>query len=266
MPRQGNGRGRALRGLVMKKQVGRNAKNVAIVLAGGLGQRMGASIEVPKQFYKLTDKPLLIHTLEIFQNHPEIDSICVVCLESWEQYLRGCLDCFGIAKTRWIVPAGKVRQESIWNGLNALADYCADDDIVVVHDGVRPFIGGDVISANIQAVRSHGSAMTSIRSSDSLLIGDDSGNSSRAVDRNTVFLVQTPQSYRYRRGMDAYREAYRRGIEASINCCELFVTLGQSVHLVPGLKTNIKLTTAEDIDFLHALHAIYRNNGHHDDC
>jgi 2-C-methyl-D-erythritol 4-phosphate cytidylyltransferase len=240
-------------------------KTIALILAGGLGHRMGTSIEIPKQFYKLTDKPLLIHTLEIFENHPQIEAICVVLLEGWEPYLRDCLDNFGIQKVRWIVAGGSMRQESVFNGLAALKDHCSPDDVVIVHDGVRPFIGADVITANIEAVKEFGSAMTSIRSSDSLLVSHDSTDSSEALDRDSIFLVQTPQSYRYGRGLDAYEEARRRGIENSINCCELFITLGQKVHLVPGLKTNTKLTTAEDIDFLHALHAIYRRDNGHDE-
>ena len=251
----------------MEKTVANGTQNIALILAGGLGQRMGTSIEIPKQFYKLSEKPLLIHTLDVFENHPAIDAICVVCLESWEPYLRGCLEHFGIQRVRWIAPAGSVRQDSVRNGLEVLRKDCSRNDIIIVHDGVRPFVSIDVISANIRAVEEHGSAMTSIRSTDSLLIGDGNSNdSSRVLARDSIFLVQTPQSYRYGRGFDAYREAYKRGIAASINCCELFVALGQTVHMVPGLKTNIKLTTAEDIDFLHALHELYgRERIHHDE-
>lgn len=233
---------------------------VALILAGGLGNRMGKSLEMPKQFYKLTEKPLLIHTVEIFEKHPLIDQICIVCLESWEEYLRECLDAFGIKKARWIVSGGSVRQESVFNGLVALEPHCSPDDIVLVHDGVRPFIGDDLITANIEAVKEYGSAMTSNRSSDSLLISKNSADSSEALQRDSVFFVQTPQSYRLGRGLESYREAYRQGIRESINCCELFISLGQSVRLVPGLKTNIKLTTAEDIHFLHALYDIYHTS------
>lgn len=240
----------------MKKE-----RTLAVILAGGLGNRMGASLDIPKQFFRLTDKPLIVHTLEIFQKHPEIDAVCVVCLESWNAYLRGCLENFGIDKVKWIVTGGQTRHESVHNGLSAIKDFADKNDIIVIHDGVRPFIKPETISSSIQAVKEHGSAMTSIRSSDSLLISEDSVTSTQAVDRNSVFLVQTPQSYRYDRGLSAYEEAHAKGISNSINCCELFVSLGQSVHLIPGLKTNIKLTTAEDIDFLYALHALYCQEG-----
>lgn len=236
-------------------------KNVALILAGGLGSRMGMALEVPKQFYRLIDKPLLVHTLGIFDSHAAIDAVCVVCLETWETYLKECLDEFGVKKVRWIVSGGETRHASVHNGLKAVADYCADEDIIVVHDGVRPFIGDDIIFANILAAREYGSAMTSIQSGDSLLVSPDRRDSGAALARDSVFLVQTPQSYPYARGRDAYLEAERRGMPPAINCCELFISLGQAVHLVPGLKTNIKLTTAEDIHFLHALHEIYRREG-----
>lgn len=235
-------------------------KNIALVLAGGLGNRMGSSMDLPKQFYKLTDKPVIIHTLEIFQNHPEIDAICIVCIETWERYLRGCIDNFGITKVQCIVPGGNTRHESVEHGLNALKSLANPDDIVVVHDGVRPFITPGLVSTCLQHTREHGSAMTSIRSSDSLLQSDGSMTSSHALERDSIFLVQTPQCYRYQRGIGAYEEARSKGIANSINCCELFVTLGQNVHLVPGIKTNVKLTTSDDIAFLHALHAIYTKN------
>lgn len=233
------------------------SKNIAIILAGGLGSRMGGSIDVPKQFYMLKDKPILIYTLEIFERHPEIDSICVVCLPTWESYLEECAAKYGLKKIKWVTEAGDVRQESVYQGLTAIEKYADPDDVVLVHDGVRMFIGADVISNNIQTARKHGTAMTSIRNSDSLLVSDDSQFSDRAHDRDSVFMVQTPQSYRYGLGLELYRWAYEKGITSSINCCELFVTMGQRVCLVPGLKTNIKITTAEDIEFLHALHTIY---------
>lgn len=234
------------------------SRAIAVILAGGLGNRMGDSIDVPKQFYALKDKPILIHTLEIFEKHPEIDAICVVCLPSWEDYLDECVAKYGLGKVKWVTQAGEVRQRSVYNGLLALEGYAAPDDVVVVHDGVRMFIGPDVISNNIRTARECGSAMTSIRNSDSLLISRDSQFSDRAHDRDSVFMVQTPQSYLYGQGLDLYRQAYEQGITNSINCCELFITLGRRVCLVPGLKTNVKITTSEDIEFLHALHEIYR--------
>ena len=235
-------------------------KNIAIILAGGLGSRMSGSIDLPKQFYLLKNKPILIHTLEIFERHTEIDSICVVCLHTWEDHLDKCLAKYGIRKVRWVVKAGDIRQESVYNGLLALGDYADSNDVVVVHDGVRMFIGADIISNNINAARTYGTAMTSIQNSDSLLVSQDSVFSDRAHDRDSVFMVQTPQSYLYGLGLDIYRRAYARGIVNSINCCELFVRMGQRVRLVSGLKTNVKITTAEDIEFLHALHEIYNSN------
>jgi 2-C-methyl-D-erythritol 4-phosphate cytidylyltransferase len=236
-----------------------NGKNIAVILAGGTGNRMGGRINLPKQFYLLNGKPILVHTLEIFEKHPEIHGICIVCLPEWFDKLSEYVCQYKLSKVKWYAEAGKIRQQSVYNGLLAVEDVCGDDDVAVIHDGVRLFIKPALISANIQTARECGPAMTSIRNSDSLLISRDSHQSNEALERDCVFMVQTPQTYRYRFGLDIYRSAYEKGITSSINCCELFVTMGHPVFLVPGLKTNVKITTAEDIEFLHALHQIYDN-------
>ena len=233
------------------------SKAIAVILAGGLGNRMGDRLDMPKQFYPLNGKPILVHTLERFARHAEIDSICVVCLAGWEDRLRGCLREYGVAKVGWVVESGDIRQRSVYNGLLAIEGYADAGDVVVVHDGVRLFIEPGLISSGIRMAARHGDAMTSVRSSDSLVLSPDDETAGQALDRDHVYLVQTPQSYRYGLGLELYRRAYAEGITDSINCCELFVRLGRRVHLIPGLKTNIKITTGEDIEFLHALHAIY---------
>lgn len=133
-------------------QVAERSRIAAIVLAGGLGNRMGDSIDVPKQFYLLNGKPILIHTLEVFERHPEVDIVCVVCLAGREEYLRESLERFGIRKVGPIVTAGEVRQGSVYNGLKALEGVCRPDDIVIVHDGVRMFIFPELITEIINAV------------------------------------------------------------------------------------------------------------------
>lgn len=238
----------------------RGGENIGIILAGGVGNRMGGRLNLPKQFYLLNGKPILVHTLEIFENHPEVHGICIVCLPEWMDKLTDYLNQYNFSKVKWLAQAGKTRQESVYNGLLQLESHCGDNDVVVVHDGVRLFIKPSLISSNIKTAREYGPAMTAIRNSDSLLISHDSRQSNKALERDSIFMVQTPQTYRYRFGLDMYRKAYSMGITASINCCELFVSLGQGVHLVHGLKTNVKITTAEDIDFLHALHQIYDNS------
>lgn len=232
--------------------------NVALVLAGGLGLRMGQSSHLPKQFFRLADKPVLIHTLEIFQNHSEVDAIVVVYLPTWEGYLQECLNNYGISKVKWLVPGGSVRQESVYNGLCELEKHCTPKDIVLVHDGVRPFITYDLITQNIEMVKQCKNAMTATRCTDTLVLSDQGTAANQAMVRDNTYSVQTPQSYFLGYGLEKYRAAYQAGKTQTINCCELFIEMGETVNLVMGRKNNMKLTTEEDISFLKAMHQIYR--------
>ena len=112
--------------------------NVALIIAGGSGQRMNQ--EIPKQFLNVFDKPVIVYTLEGFQRHPKIDAIEVVCLAGWGEVLRAYARQFGIDKLRWVTSGGETAQESIRNGVFALREACAADDIVVIHDGIRPML------------------------------------------------------------------------------------------------------------------------------
>lgn len=231
--------------------------NVALVLAGGLGLRMGKGSSLPKQFFRLADKPVLIHTLEVFEKHSSIDAVCVVYLPTWEQYLQECLEHFEIKKAKWLVPGGDIRQKSVFNGLEIIEQNCPPDTIVLVHDGVRPFITEDVLTQNIESVKSSGNAMTGVRCTDTLITSKDGNSSDISLVRDKTFSIQTPQSYRLAEGLALYRKAYAEGKETTVNCCELFIAMGQKVHLVTGPKNNMKLTTEEDIAFLRAMHEIY---------
>lgn len=234
--------------------------NIGLILAGGLGVRMGQSSVLPKQFFELADKPILIHTLEIFERHPDIDAVCVVYLPTWEGYLEECLKAYGIKKVKWMVPGGYVRQLSVFNGLEELEKHCPEDTIVLVHDGVRPFINKEVITNNINMVKEKGNAMTATRCTDTLVSSPDGSGADAAMDRDNTFSVQTPQSYPLSYGLQLYRKAYELDMKFTINCCELFVALGETVHLVTGTRNNMKLTTEEDIAFLQAMHKIYRHD------
>lgn len=233
--------------------------NIALILAGGLGLRMNQDGEPPKQFFVLGEKPVLIHTLERFEKHSEIDAVCVVCLPTWEDYLEGLVKHFGLKKVRWIAAGGDCRQASVYNGLCALGKACSLEDIIVVHDGVRPFITSEIISQNIKTAIQYGNAMTSMRSTDTLIISHDGETAEYAMDRDSSFSVQTPQTYSLGYGLKNYRCAYEAGKTNTINCCELFIGLGETIHIVNGLKTNIKLTTRDDIAYLKFLNSIFHD-------
>lgn len=236
--------------------------NIGMILASGLGLRMGECLDLPKQFYKLADKPVLIHTVEQFERHPQVDAVCVVYLPTWEDYIQECIDKYGIQKVRFLVPGGDTRQQSTYNGLCALEKHCAPDDIILVHDGVRPFITQDIITDNIRTATEYGNAMTALRSTDTLVCAPDGRSAVAAMERDNTFTVQTPQTYPLGFGLRHYRRAYEEGRTNTINCCELFIEMGEQVYIVNGRKTNIKMTTEDDIAFLSTMHHLYmRENG-----
>lgn len=231
--------------------------NIALILAGGLGLRMNQEGEAPKQFFVLGEKPVLIHTLERFEKHPEIDAVCVVCLQTWEGYLEDLIKHFGIKKVRWIATGGDCRQASVYNGLCVLGRDCSPNDIIVVHDGVRPFITSEIISQNIKTAIQYGNAMTSMQCTDTLITSHNGKTAEYAMDRNSSYSVQTPQTYSLGYGLNHYRRAYEMGNTNTINCCELFISMGETVYIVNGRKTNIKLTTRDDIAYLKFLNSLF---------
>lgn len=235
--------------------------NIAVILSGGLGLRMNQDGELPKQFFALGEKPILLHTLECFERHPEVDAICIVCLKTWEDYLWKLIEQYKIKKVKWITAAGSVRQESVYNGLCRLEGACPGDTMVIVHDGVRPFITHEIISKNMAVAAKCGNAMTGMNSTDTLVVSDNGKTATHALERSSAFTVQTPQTYRLNYGLNLYRRAMEKGIVDSINCCELFIAMGEEIHIVNGRKTNIKLTTKDDMAYLEFLSTIF----HYDD-
>ncbi|HIU33947.1 MAG TPA: 2-C-methyl-D-erythritol 4-phosphate cytidylyltransferase, partial [Candidatus Pullichristensenella excrementigallinarum] len=169
--------------------------NVAIILAAGSGQRMGQ--EIPKQFLPVYDKPVLLYTLEGFEKHPEIDAIEVVCLDGWHDVVRAYARQFGIGKLQWIVSGGTTGQESIRNGVFALEGICGQDDIVVIHDGIRPLVDESVLSDVIDTCRKYGNGVTSLPYNEQIFVVDDEISTVRYIPRETLRRVSTPQAYRF---------------------------------------------------------------------
>ena len=145
--------------------------NVAIIIAAGQGHRMRQ--EIPKQFINVYDKPVVIYTLESFQRHPDIDAIEVVCLDGWQDLLRAYAKQFGITKLKWIVSGGSTAQESIRNGVFALKEECEDDDIVIIHDGIRPLVDESILSDVILKCREYGNAVTSLPYNEQIFVIKD---------------------------------------------------------------------------------------------
>ncbi len=223
-----------------------------MIIAGGKGTRTNQ--EIPKQFLNINDKPIIIYTLQAFQNHPEIDSILVVCIDGWQDMLWAYSRQFGISKLKWIVPGGHTGQESIHNGILKLAEKCSDNDLVLIHDAIRPNVSQEIISDSIAQCKSSGSAVTVIPCVEAILVRQPSGNSSEEVyPREQLARTQTPQTFALGKLKWAHAEAEKRGITNSVATCTLMVELGEQVSFCPGSEKNIKITTAEDLEIFKAL-------------
>lgn len=225
-------------------------KKVALVLAGGVGSRMGQ--EIPKQFIEINNKPILIYTLEGFEKSDYIDSILVVCVDGWHKKLKNYAKQFKIDKLKWIVSGGSSGQESIRNGLFFLEDKCLDDDIVVIHDGIRPMVDETVLEDVIETAIKYGNGVSSLPYNEQIFIIDKNNTNSsiQYINRETLRRVSTPQAYNYSTIINAYKEAFEKevGIHGSHYANTMMVELGHRVYFAKGSDKNIKLTTPEDLE------------------
>lgn len=225
--------------------------NIALIIAGGSGARMQQ--DIPKQFLNVNDKPVIIYTLEAFQKHPSIDEIAVVCLEGWESVLRAYATQFNISKLVHIFPGGDNGQSSIRNGVFGLEAYSEEDDIVLIHDAIRPMISADIISDCLITAQKFGNSITVIPCAEAMLKTEDGIESSGVFSRDHLKRTQTPQAFHIGEICDVHREALKRGITNSVASCTLMLEMGKKVFFSKGSEKNIKLTTVEDIDIFKAL-------------
>ncbi|MDD5789591.1 MAG: IspD/TarI family cytidylyltransferase [Spirochaetia bacterium] len=223
----------------------------ALIIAGGVGNRMGQ--DIPKQFINVYDKPVIIYTLEAFQNHREIDSIYAVCLEGWHDILWAYAKQFGITKLKEITVGGASAQESIRNGVMTLKDI-SDDDIVVIHDGVRPLVDDEVLSDVIDTCKKHGNAVTAMPYNEQIFVKKDSSTTCQYIPRDTLMRVSTPQAYKYGKLISSYKRAFKEniGIGPSSYTNTMMVDLGETLHFSAGSDRNIKLTTKDNLEIFKA--------------
>lgn len=226
--------------------------NIALIIAGGVGARMGQ--DIPKQFINVYDKPVILYTLEAFQNHPEIDGIEVVCLDGWHDVLRAYAKQFGISKLENVVSGGKNGQDSIRNGLYDIALRHEDDnDIVLIHDAIRPMLSSTIITDNIETCRKYGNAITVLPCNAAMLKTFDGIQSVEQISRDNLKETQTPQTFYLKEIVAAHKEALERGITNSVASCTMYIELGRKLYLAKGSEKNLKLTTTEDIEIFKAL-------------
>lgn len=228
--------------------------NVAIIIAGGVGSRMGQ--EIPKQFINVGEKPIIVYTLEAFQEHPLVDAIEVVCLAGWEQVLRAYARQYKIDKLKWVVKGGASGQESIRNGVYNFEGVLAEDDICIVHDGVRPMLDPEVITDVVRVAKERGNAVTSMPYNEQIFLVDkkDSATTTQYIPRETLRRVSTPQAYRFGLLDSKYHEAFEKGvgIDGSNYTNTMMVQLGVRLNFAVGSDRNIKLTTPENLEFFRA--------------
>lgn len=225
--------------------------NIGLIIAGGSGQRMKQ--EIPKQFLNVNDKPVIIYTLEAFQRHPDIDEIGVVCIEGWHDILRAYARQYKIDKLKWIVPGGKNGQDSIRNGVMEAEKRYGREDILLIHDAIRPMVSHEIISDCIVQCVQFGSAITVTPCNTAVLRKTADDSSSEVVSREQLAMTQTPQAFPVGKLADIHRKALEKGITNSVASCTLMIEMGEEVHFSIGAETNIKLTTPGDLKIFKAL-------------
>ena len=230
----------------------------ALIFAGGSGTRMNSKSR-PKQFLQFYGKELIIHTLENFQNHFEINGIAVVCIEEWIPYLNKLLEKYGIDKVKAVVSGGVTGQESIFKGLKAIKTFDKDEkSIVLIHDGVRPFINEDVISSCIKSVKEKGSAITVVPATETIITSED-GKISSITDRSKCCLARAPQCFYLDDILDAHNKAIKDGNLNIIDSASLMKFYGHELYTVQGNADNIKITTPADFYTFKALYEVREN-------
>ncbi|NFO33678.1 2-C-methyl-D-erythritol 4-phosphate cytidylyltransferase [Clostridium botulinum] len=227
--------------------------NIALIIAGGRGQRMNQ--EIPKQFLNVNDKPIIIYTLEAFQKHPNIDEIGVVCIDGWHDILKAYARQYNITKLKWVVPGGKNGQDSIRNGVDEADGRYCDKDLLLIHDAIRPLVTEEIISNCIVQCENNGSAIVTVPCNTAVLKNNDTEGtcSDKVIPRNELSMTQTPQVFSIGKLKWAHEEALRRGITNSVATCTMMIELGEKVHFSMGSETNIKLTTQDDLKIFKAM-------------
>ena len=232
-------------------------KNIAVIFAGGSGRRMN-TVSRPKQFLELNGKPVIIYTLELFDNHPQVDGIVVVCIESWIPFLEKQLKKFEINKVHCIVPGGETGQSSIYNGLSAAEMHYGDDCNVLIHDGVRPLITEQTISDCIKVVESKGNCITCVPATETFVVKCEDGGF-EIPTRDNSLIARAPQCFRLKDILEAHYQAKIDGHLNFIDSCTLMSFYGHHINTIIGPMENIKITTPTDFFIFRAMVEVHEN-------
>ena len=226
--------------------------NVALVIAGGSGQRMGQA--VPKQFLTVNEKPVIIYTLENFERSKLVDEIAVVCIDGWQHVLEAYAKQFDITKLKYVIAGGESGQHSIFNGVKHLKEHCPKDACVIIHDGIRPLVDESVIESVITTCEKYGNGVTSMPYNEQIFVIKDEKSTDKYIPRETLRRVSTPQAYKLGELYDAYCEAIKRnvGFTGSSYTNTMMSDLGKTLYFAKGSDKNIKLTTKDDFNIFRA--------------
>lgn len=224
---------------------------IAIVTAGGSGTRMHT--DVPKQFLEINGKPLIAYSLEVFQNSEAVDAICLIYKSDSKYIFDQIISRFNLSKIKWMAPGGDTNELSIWNGLNAIKDDVSDNDIVLVHDGIRPLVTDEVIKDCILKTKEHGNAIAATPSNEAMLYSENGQSSKESLNRDYVKKTQTPHGMHFKGMYSLVKRMIDRGIINSTAICTMLIEDGQTVYFSKGENTNFKITTPEDLTLFKAM-------------
>lgn len=226
--------------------------NYALIFAGGVGCRMNTKA-LPKQFLEVHGKPIIIHTIEHFEQNPNIHGICVVCVEQWVDHMRKLLNRYGIEKVKWVLPGGATSMDSQYNGLKAIAQECQEKDIVLIHDGVRPLITQELIDSCIEGVKENGSAIAATPAIETIIRATEDGVIQDTIARSQCQLARAPQSFFVKEILEAHNRARAEGLDSFIDSVSLLLHYGKQLHIVECGPENIKVTNPSDFYICRAL-------------
>lgn len=233
--------------------------NIAIIFAGGTGHRMNAKTK-PKQFLELHGKPIIIYTLEHFDQHELIDGIIIVCVEGWIDYCQSLIEKFHISKVKALIPGGETGMLSRFYGVKKAAELFPDNTVCLLHDGVRPLIDHEIISRNIESVEKHGSAVTVAPAVETIAVRGEDNRVGEIIDRSKCQMAKAPQSFRLEELVRAHQAAVKSGMKDCIDTAFLMQMSGHDVYTVEGSPENIKITTPSDFYTFRAIMDIRENS------
>lgn len=226
--------------------------NTALILAGGVDSRF--KMDIPKQFVNVNNRPVIVYTLEIFQNHPDIDEIIVICLDGWQEMVRVYGKQFNISKLTGIISGGKDAQESTYKGLQYLKNKMDQGDIVVIHDAIRPLVSREIISKSIKMCQKKGMGVAATYIMDTIMHSENGKEGNQSINRYQIMKVQTPQAFDYKLIVELHERAIREKCMGAWDNSSMITNLGEKVYFSEGSDLNMKINTVEDVEMFKALY------------